>query len=390
MDRSNDLILPAETPWLKDANAQALCAVFANAGHQIFFVGGCVRNAVLNEAASDIDLSTNAHPQQVMDLAKAAGLKAIPTGIDHGTVTVVMDGTPFEITTFRRDVETDGRRAVVAFSDNIADDARRRDFTMNALYADATGRIVDPLNGLGDTRARRIRFIENASMRIREDYLRSLRFFRFSAWYGDADLGFDPEALSAIASNLDGLASLSAERVGSEMIKLLGAPNPAPSLAVMRQTGVLQSVLMGSDDTWVAPLVHVESVLDLAPDPLRRLAALGGIDVATTLRLSKPQARALDVLRDGLGNLQSEGELGYRHGIETALGIVALRAAFAGQMPRADARLKIEHGAHSVFPIQAIDLQPAFTGPALGQRLKALKQDWIASNFAKTKAQLLG
>jgi tRNA nucleotidyltransferase/poly(A) polymerase len=390
MDRSNDLILPAETQWLQDADAQALCAVIAQAGHQIFFVGGCVRNAILGELASDIDLSTSALPQQVMDLAKAAGLKAIPTGIDHGTVTVVMNGTPFEITTFRRDVETDGRRAIVAFSDDIMDDARRRDFTMNALYADATGRVVDPLNGLPDARARRIRFIEDASLRIREDYLRSLRFFRFSAWYGDAELGFDPEALNAIASNLDGLASLSPERVGSELIKLLAAPNPSTSLAVMRQTGVLQTVLAGSDDTWVGPLVHVEGLLDLPPDPIRRLAALGGMDVAETLRLSKIQARELNILRDGIGSLQTAGELGYRHGSTTAFSIIALRAAFAGHTPNPDVFAEIEQGAHSVFPITAADLQPAFQGPELGKQLKTLKQDWIASGFVKTKAQLLG
>ena len=390
MDRSNDLILPAETPWLRDANAQNLCAIFADAGHLIYFVGGCVRNAVLGEVASDIDLSTDAHPETVMALAKAAGLKAIPTGIEHGTVTVVFDGTPFEITTFRRDVETDGRRAVVAFSDDIADDARRRDFTMNALYADANGRVVDPLNGLADARARRVRFIEDAAMRIREDYLRSLRFFRFSAWYGDADLGFDSEALDAIASNLDGLETLSAERVGSEITKLLSAPNPSPSLAVMRQTGVLQTVLMGSDDTWVGPLVHVEQALGLAPDALRRLAALGGMDVETTLRLSKTQARLLAILRDGLGSLQTASELGYRHGIDAALSIIALRAAFAGQMPQTDVRQKIEHGAQAKFPVKAADLQPAFQGPALGKQLKAFEQDWIASGFAKTKAQLLG
>jgi poly(A) polymerase/tRNA nucleotidyltransferase (CCA-adding enzyme) len=390
MDRSNDLILPAETPWLRDENAQNLCAIFADAGHLIYFVGGCVRNAVLGEAASDIDLSTNVHPETVMALAKATGLKAIPTGIEHGTVTVVIDGTPFEITTFRRDIETDGRRAVVAFSDDIVDDARRRDFTMNALYADANGRVVDPLNGLTDARARRVRFIEDAAMRIREDYLRSLRFFRFSAWYGDAELGFDPDALDAIASNLDGLKTLSAERVGSEMVKLLTAPNPSASLAIMRQTGVLQTVLVGADDTWLGPLVHVEQVLGLAPDAMRRLAALGGMDVETTLRLSKSQARHFAILRDGLGSLQNESELGYRYGIDAALSIVALRAAFAGQIPRTDAREKIEQGAQAKFPVTAADLQPAFQGPALGKQLKALEQDWIASGFAKTKAQLLG
>ena len=186
---------------------------------------------------------------------------------------------PFEITTFRRDVETDGRRAVVAFSNDIIDDARRRDFTMNALYARPDGSIVDPLGGIQDVLDRRVRFIEDADQRIREDYLRTLRFFRFSAWYGAIDQGFDPDALNAISSNLDGLETLSAERVGMEMVKLLNATDPAVAVAVMRQTGVLNVVLQGVDDTWLAPLIHVESLWDLSPDPIRRLAALGGTGV---------------------------------------------------------------------------------------------------------------
>ncbi|MCK4711369.1 MAG: CCA tRNA nucleotidyltransferase, partial [Marinosulfonomonas sp.] len=168
--------------WISNPNTQKVCEMLTDAGFECFFVGGCVRNALLGAPVNDIDISTNALPDRVMELAKAAGLKAVPTGIDHGTVTVIADGTPFEITTYRRDVETDGRRAVVAFSDTIMDDAHRRDFTMNALYADADGVIIDPLNGMPDLLARRIRFIEDADLRIKEDYLRILRFFRFHAW----------------------------------------------------------------------------------------------------------------------------------------------------------------------------------------------------------------
>jgi tRNA nucleotidyltransferase/poly(A) polymerase len=335
-------------------------------------------------------MSTNARPEVVMQLAADAGLKAIPTGIDHGTITVVSSGTPFEITTFRRDVETDGRRAVVAFSDDIADDARRRDFTMNALYARPDGSIVDPLGGMEDALARRIRFIEDANQRIREDYLRTLRFFRFSAWYGTIDQGFDPDALSAIASNLDGLSNLSAERVGMEMIKLLAAPDPGPAIAVMRQTGVLNSVLQGADDTWLAPVIHVEILLGLAPNPIRRLAALGGINIEKTLRLSKVQTRQLAHYRDGIGSMTGVAELGYRLGSDIAKGIFALRFAFAGSPPDLEKLDEIEAAAIAEFPIKSSDLSDEFSGPALGQRLKDLKAEWIASNFTKTKTQLLG
>ena len=382
--------LPFDTPWMSDPKVARVCAAFENGGYEIFFVGGCVRNAVLGEAASDIDMSTNAMPKMVMQLAKDAGLKAIPTGIDHGTITVVASGTSFEVTTFRRDVETDGRRAVVAFSNDIKDDARRRDFTMNALYARPDGTIVDPLGGMEDALERRVRFIENADQRIREDYLRTLRFFRFSAWYGLAEQGFDPAALNAIASNLDGLDSLSAERVGAELLKLLSAPDPAPAVAGMRQTGVLQSVLMGADDTWLAPLVHVEKLLGISPEPIRRLASLGGDDIESTLRLSKAQSRQLKAMRDGIGSMTGVVELGYRLGESLAIGIYGLRCAFAGTPPAEETANEIKAAAKQKFFIKAADLNDQFTGPALGQKLKELEAEWIASGFQKTKSQLLG
>jgi len=389
MDRQNELRLPAQTPWLNDPKVTRVCTAIEAGGYDIFFVGGCVRNVVLDEVASDIDMSTNARPETVMKLAKNVGLKAIPTGIDHGTVTVISSGTPFEITTFRRDVETDGRRAVVAFSNDIIDDARRRDFTMNALYARPDGSIVDPLGGIQDVLDRRVRFIEDADQRIREDYLRTLRFFRFSAWYGAIDQGFDPDALHAISSNLDGLETLSAERVGMEMVKLLNATDPAVAVAVMRQTGVLNAVLQGADDAWLAPLIHVESLWDLSPDPIRRLTALGGTGVEKTLRLSKAQARLLMQYRDGIGSMAGVGELGYRLGTDVAKGIVALRCAYSGSPPVNEMLDRVVVGSVAKFPIKASDLTNMFSGPALGKRLKELEAEWIASNFTKTKEQLL-
>ncbi|MDG1450362.1 MAG: CCA tRNA nucleotidyltransferase [Ascidiaceihabitans sp.] len=389
MDRQNELRLPAETPWLNDPKVARVCMAIEAGGYDIFFVGGCVRNVVLGEVASDIDMSTNARPEAVMKLAKDAGLKAIPTGIDHGTVTVVSSGTPYEITTFRRDVETDGRRAVVAFSDDIIDDARRRDFTMNALYARPDGSIVDPLGGIQDVLDRRVRFIEDADQRIREDYLRTLRFFRFSAWYGAIDQGFDLDALNAISSNLDGLETLSAERVGMEMVKLFNATDPAVAVAVMRQTGVLNVVLQGADDAWLAPLIHVESLWDLSPDPIRRLAALGGTGVEIALRLSKVQARLLMQYRDGIESMAGAGELGYRLGMDVAKGIVALRCAYSGSPPVNEMLDRVVVGSAAKFPIKASDLTNMFSGPALGKRLKELEAEWIASNFTKTKEQLL-
>ena len=253
--------------WISAPQAQAVCSMLTDQGYQALFVGGCVRNALLGFPINDLDISTDALPEMVMQLATAAGLRVIPTGIDHGTVTVIADGVAFEMTTFRHDVETDGRHARVMFSTDVAQDAARRDFTMNALYVRPDGMLIDPLGGFADLNRRHVRFINHPADRIREDYLRILRFFRFSTFYGDATRGFDADALDAIARNVDGLATLSRERVGSEMIKLLTAPDPAPAIATMRTIGVLSAILPNADDRALGPLIHFETELGLAPDP---------------------------------------------------------------------------------------------------------------------------
>ncbi len=389
MDRTNDPLIPADTSWLNDPDAQVVCKVIMAAGYDVFFVGGCVRNALLGESDSDIDMSTNALPEQVIALAKAAKLKALPTGIDHGTVTVISGKGTFEVTTFRRDVAPDGRRAVVAFSDDITDDARRRDFTMNALYAAPDGRIFDPLDGLADLLARKVRFIEDANARIQEDFLRILRFFRFSAWYSDKGNGYDPDALAAIAINTDGLTTLSAERVRQEMAKLLSAPNPAPAVAAMRQTGVLAVVFPGSDDRWLSIMVHLEQHLNITPDWIGRLAVLGGQNIADRLRFSKVEARNIDLLRQvGFAGPPLE-EIAYRHGQSIAEQTLLLRSAMAENTPDRSVIETIKNSSRAVFPIKAADLMPGFTGPALGARLALLESKWIVSGFNLDKDQLL-
>ncbi|MBY0397298.1 MAG: CCA tRNA nucleotidyltransferase, partial [Thermoleophilia bacterium] len=214
--------------WITADHVQAVLAAIERGGHRALLVGGCVRNDLLGLPVTDIDIATDAPPARVAELASGAGLRCVPTGIDHGTVTVIAEGRPHEVTTFRRDVETDGRRAVVAFSERLEDDASRRDFTMNALYADRGGAVLDPVGGIGDLRARRVRFVGNPAERIREDYLRILRFFRFHAAYGDVSAGLDAEALAACAGLAAGIDGLSRERVGQEMRKLLSARDPSP------------------------------------------------------------------------------------------------------------------------------------------------------------------
>ncbi len=376
--------------WLEDERARGVLTLLTGAGHVAHFVGGCVRNALLGAPVGDIDIATNARPERVMALAEAAGMRAVGTGIAHGTVTLVNQGLACEVTTWRRDVTTDGRRAVVAYSDDLAEDARRRDFTMNALYSDAEGRVLDPLGtGLEDLRARRVRFIEDATTRIREDYLRILRFFRFHAWYGDQAAGPDPDALAAIASLTAGLEALSCERVGHEMLRLLAAPDPAPAVASMVQTGVLARVLPGADAHALPVLVHLERENDIAPEAIRRLAGLGRIEgVAALLRLSRRQARRLEEMLQGAESADSPEVLAWRHGTDMARDILLLRAALLAQPLPEGWRAALAYGAKQRFPVRAADLA-SLQGAELGARLRELEARWVESGFTLTREDLL-
>ncbi|WP_417258554.1 CCA tRNA nucleotidyltransferase [Celeribacter sp.] len=372
-------------PWLSAPNTQRILSTLTDAGFEAYVVGGTVRNTVLGAPVSDIDISTSARPDQVTSIFEAAGIKVVPTGIDHGTVTAVLDGEPFEITTFRKDVETDGRRAVVQFSDMMAEDAFRRDFTMNALYCDAAGVIYDPVGGLPDLERRYVRFIDDPDTRIREDYLRILRFFRFHAWYGDDTEGLDAEGLAACAAHVDGLDGLSRERVGAEFLKLLSAPHPETALGAMEQSGVLARLLPGGGCKTVFAL----SALEADPDPIMRLAAMGGEDVSERLRLSKKQAAKLDLLRIAMGSSETIESLAYRHGGPIAKAAVYLRSAlFETALPEGW-QLAVERGSTATFPVKARDLPASIEGPALGRALREMEQRWINARFDVSKSELL-
>ena len=374
--------------WLTHSGTQALCAAMQAGGYRIFFVGGCVRNALLDETVGDLDLATDALPDQVMRLAEAAGFKAIPTGIDHGTVTVLAKGVTHEITTFRRDVQTDGRHAVVAYSTDIAQDAARRDFTMNAIYADPSGNVVDPLGGLPDLLARRLRFVGDPALRIREDYLRILRFFRFSASYGDPALGMDADALAACAELADGIDGLSRERIGAEMRKLLSARDPAPALASMAASGVLGHVLTGADPRYLAPLVHLEG--NAPARWQRRLVVLGGQDWGDALRLSRAEQGMMARLRDQIGSSLSPAALGWKLGPEFGTDALLARAAVLESPLPAQWQEDVSRGAESRFPVMAADLMPQLSGPALGATLAQLESLWLASDLRLSRDELLG
>ncbi|MBE3638239.1 CCA tRNA nucleotidyltransferase [Mangrovicoccus algicola] len=372
--------------WLDRAGPQAVMAALMRDGHRAWFVGGCVRNALLGRADSDIDIATTARPHQTVAAAGRAGLKSVPTGADHGTITVVAGGEGYEVTTLRRDVETDGRHARVTFSWRIEEDAARRDFTMNALYAEADGRVVDPLEGLPDLRAGRVRFIGEAEERIAEDYLRILRFFRFTAWYGRQ--GPDATGLAACAALAEGLGRIAAERKGQEMRKLLAAPDPAPVVATMAQAGILAQVLPGAQAQALAPLIHLED--GLAPDPIRRLAVLGGTDPVAALRLSRAEARRLQLYRDALEAGHAPARIAQEHGIDRGRDLALIAAALTGQPLPPDLEPVLDHAAAARFPVTARDLMAlGHQGAELGARLASLREAWIGSGFALDRAALL-
>ena len=412
---SEPVSLAGRAEWLGEKHLQKLLAALSRGGEQARVAGGAVRNALLGQAVADIDVATTTLPDETMRRARAAGFKPVPTGVEHGTVTVVAGGRPYEVTTLRADVETDGRHAKVSFGRDWKADAERRDFTINALYAEADGTVIDLVGGIADIEARRLRFIGEAEARIREDYLRILRFFRFFAWYGDGRP--DAEGLKACARLKEGLDRLSAERVWAELKKLLGAPDPSRALLWMRQAGVLSRVLPESEK-WGIDAVHelVRTGQDLgwAPDALLRLEAIVPPhaarmkELAERLRLSKSEANRLQrwALTEPVGAKATEATLARALYQGDAQGIAdRLRLALASARSRAaqDDAAMMEAGGLSrllayagtwdrpVFPVKGADLAALGVppGPRLGQTLKRLENDWIGSGFALGREALL-
>ena len=394
-----------DAPWLQEAPLAPLLAVLDRDGEEARVVGGAVRNTLIGAPPGDVDIATTALPREVMRRVAAAGFKAVPTGIEHGTITVVADGRPFEVTTLREDVETFGRHAKVAFGRDWRRDAERRDFTMNALSVSRDGAIHDHVGGLADIAARRVRFIGEAARRIAEDYLRILRFFRFHAAYGRGAL--DPEGLAACIAARAGLEQLSRERIRMELIKLVLAEHAVPTLAVMTEAGLLEQVVGGVPLlASFANMVKLEQGLALAPDPVRRLGALAVSVIEDAerlrerLRLANAEHERLVSMADAWWRISSawderEGRvLLYRVGPERFTDRVLIAwtrapegAADAGW--RALATLPPRWSA-PVFPLKAAHFieRGVARGPRLGAALAAAEEAWIAADFPLDKAAL--
>ena len=396
-------------PWLKAKDTRAVMDALEAAGGAgcARFVGGCVRNALMNKPVDDIDIATILTPPQVIEAVRAAGLKAVPTGIDHGTVTVVSGGQPFEVTTLRRDVETDGRRAVVAYTVDWAEDAQRRDFRLNALYADADGVVFDPTgDGIADAQAGRIVFVGEADQRIAEDALRILRFFRFVAWYGRGEP--DAVALAACARMKDRLAQLSAERVSKELLKLFAADDPRPTVRLMAAAGILSAVLPQAQGlARFEGLVAIETEQLFQCDALLRLAALlpddpaVGLDTAAALRLSNAQR---DRLVAALGSeprivswmSPSEARRAvYRLGAEAFCDRALLAWAASGR-PATTIQWRAllpmaQTWPRPSFPLTGDEVLAAGVpkGPMVGQVMREVEDWWIDHDFTDDKLSMV-
>ena len=381
--------------WMHDGPAQRLFSALDRAGVTARFVGGCVRNTVAGRAIDDIDLAVDKPPKAMMAALEAADLKVIPTGMKHGTVTAIADGRFFELTTLRRDVETDGRRAVVAFTDDWLEDAARRDFTFNALYADRDGTLYDPFDGRADLAAGRVRFIGDPDQRIAEDRLRVLRFFRFHAWYGRPPL--DAAGFDACRRNAGTLGALSGERVAKELLRLLEAPAPADAFEAMVEAGAL--------DRWLPEYAGTARLRALigrepAPDKLRRLAAILPADADATaigkrLRLSTQDSLRLGVMLAREPVLDLSGgprgwraaiyRLGNRLYIDRLLLAVETPGDWRGALALAERwtppELPISGG-----DVRRIGLAP---GPRIGALISAVEDWWISGDFTADRAACL-
>ena len=388
--------------WLQHPSTQAVFAALAAGGYHARAVGGAVRNSLLGHEVADIDIATSAEPRDVVRCAHSAGLRVVETGLKHGTVTVITDGHPIEVTTLREDVATDGRHAEVAFTDDWIADASRRDFTINALYCDADGHVFDPLGGLEDLAVRRVRFIGDATARIREDYLRILRFFRFFAQYSNGQP--DPEGITACVRERRGLKRLSGERLRQELLKLILARRAQAAVTTMLEHGLLTEILP------VAPrprLFQRMLRLDTEGDWALRLAALAvrvpedAARLAIALKLSNAERRTL---RDAAGGscrhvaIEDEAALRhmlYRSGAEAYRHCVLI--AWAGSDAPVDDRafsaaLDLPNRwAVPTFPLSGPDVMALGvpSGPLIGAHLRALEESWIERDFEDQRADLL-
>jgi poly(A) polymerase len=375
--------------WLGRPLMEKLIDALGGREQETRFVGGCVRDALLGLKDFDVDLATRLQPDEVLRRLQQAGIKTVPTGIAHGTVTAILPGSTVEITTLRRDVSTDGRRATVAFTDDWREDAARRDFTINALSAEPlSGQVFDYYGGLDDLQARRVRFIGDPLQRIAEDHLRILRFFRFHGRFGEGEP--DAPALEACAARANDLMALSRERIADELLKILALDDPTPTVSLMVDRGILRPVLPEIDEAGIArlrSLLDRERTAGLEPEPLRRLAALLpprpdlAEAMAIRLRLSKKAVKRLVSAASRDGDIAKPHALAYAIGRDEAIDRILLGAAgsdaYTGNIEA------LRHWERPRFPLGGGDLiaMGLAPGPVVARTLQAIERDWVERDF---------
>jgi len=393
---------PANHDWMTARETASVFEALRTAGGEARFVGGAVRNALLGQRVTDIDIATTLSPASAMSALKTASIDTVPTGIEHGTITAIVKGHPFEVTSLRRDVSTDGRRAIVTFTNDWAEDAARRDFTMNAIYADETGCLFDPTGGIADLRAGVVSFVGDPDARIQEDYLRILRFFRFQAWYGKA--APDETALEASARNKAGLKRLSSERVQKELLRLLEAEDPEPALKAMQRFDILEEILPAPLNLErLSRIIAIAKQSNIPRCAVVSLAALlpseeAANTVASNLKLSNAhRAQLVGILSDyrkvtPMLSSQDVGKLLYRCGKKMFSEMMLLSWADAQGEPAWNAVLaRANDWIPPVFPINGREVMDGGVeeGPGVGRVLSDLERWWVENEFMPNHEALL-
>ena len=378
-----------ETKWLRNPSAQKLSKLYKNFGYQVLFVGGCVRNTILKMPVTDIDLATDAQPEEIIKIAKENNIRFVPTGLAHGTITLIIDNKNYQITTFRTDFDHDGRYAKVEFTESLLLDASRRDLTINALYCNHVGEVIDPLNGLDDIKKQKIKFIGNPNERIKEDNLRILRFFRFQAIYGNKNLEIDSIALEACHNHKSKLAALSKERITSELRKILSAPNPLEVIIKMNETGVLNELFQKVSIDSLEAYLKTEKKFKININWLGRLLSLQVTQEEESLKLTRCEFKFLKQTKSAIENQIHVLEFSYYNGVENGK-IYSILQNFRHNIILSKNLLnQINSLATKKFPITAKDLMPEISGKKLGEALRSLEDRWIKSNFTLSKKELL-
>jgi len=379
--------------WNSDSTLKTLIHSLESSGGVAYLVGGCVRNTILGRPFTDIDIATDLLPEQVVKISKKEGYKVIQTGLSYGTVTIVNAGRKFEVTTFRSDIKTYGRKASVKFTADIKLDAMRRDFTMNSIYMNISGEIIDPLGSLDDLLEKKIKFIGNPSERIEEDNLRILRFFRFLAEFNKGRSDIDQDTMEALYKYKKEVKSLSRERIWMELKRILSVPEPQHIFSIMIEKGILDEVFPPIEIEGLSKVITAEKKYSVSPSHLVRLFSLNksiGKKWAHYVSLTSNEAKILEFIKESLVHYKDLKTVAYKFGRVVAEGwLLNYDDGFSEMIPSKISEI-IDNGCNTFFPVSGVDLlEEMEEGPELGRQMEWLEDLWIKSGFTMGKKELL-